>query len=169
MSLIVEDGTGLATAQSYVSVADCTAYHAARGNAAWAAAATDALREQALTRAASALDGIYSSRWPGYLCNSDQALDWPRYDAIDARGYEIDSGSVPLAVKNACCEAALVEIATPGALSKALEHGGAVKVDKTGPITTEYFPGASAGTVYLAIQQAIARIVPNGGSRMRRN
>ena len=35
MSLIVEDGTGLATAEAYISVADATTYHAARGNSTW--------------------------------------------------------------------------------------------------------------------------------------
>jgi hypothetical protein len=36
MALIVEDGTGLANAESYVSVADATTYHANIGNTAWA-------------------------------------------------------------------------------------------------------------------------------------
>ncbi len=35
MSLIVEDGTGLSTAESYISVADATTYHTDRGNATW--------------------------------------------------------------------------------------------------------------------------------------
>jgi len=35
MSIVVEDGTGLATAETYISVADATTYHTARGNSAW--------------------------------------------------------------------------------------------------------------------------------------
>ena len=35
MSLVTEDGTGLPTAESYISVADATTYHTARGNAVW--------------------------------------------------------------------------------------------------------------------------------------
>ncbi len=35
MALIVEDGTGLSTAESYISVADATTYHTARGNSSW--------------------------------------------------------------------------------------------------------------------------------------
>ena len=37
MALIVEDGTGLANAESYVSVADATTYHTNYGNTAWTA------------------------------------------------------------------------------------------------------------------------------------
>ena len=35
MSLIVEDGTGLSTAESFISVADATTFHTDRGNSAW--------------------------------------------------------------------------------------------------------------------------------------
>jgi len=35
MSIVVEDGTGLATAESYISVADAVTYHTARGNSTW--------------------------------------------------------------------------------------------------------------------------------------
>ena len=40
MSLIVEDGTGLAGAESYVSVTDADTYHDKRGNTAWATLTT---------------------------------------------------------------------------------------------------------------------------------
>ena len=35
MALEVEDGTGKSTAESYISVADATTYHTARGNSTW--------------------------------------------------------------------------------------------------------------------------------------
>ncbi len=35
MSLITEDGTGLSTAESFISVADAVTYHTARGNSSW--------------------------------------------------------------------------------------------------------------------------------------
>ncbi|MBW2635985.1 MAG: hypothetical protein JRC86_00410 [Deltaproteobacteria bacterium] len=35
MSIVVEDGTGKADAETLISVADATAYHTARGNAGW--------------------------------------------------------------------------------------------------------------------------------------
>ena len=40
MSLVVEDGTGKADAESYISVADADTYHSNRGNTDWAALTT---------------------------------------------------------------------------------------------------------------------------------
>lgn len=160
MAIVVEDGTGKIDAVSYVSVADTDAYHLARGNAAWAAA-SDASKEAALVRATSALDGMYSGRWPGRRYDQDQALDWPRSDAWDRDSYPLTG--VPQRIKDATSAAALVELAEAGALSKSQERGGAVRREKIGPIETEYAPGAPAVTAYPAITQALARIVRGSG------
>lgn len=165
MSLVVEDGTGLSTAQSYVSVADAGTYLAAAGDTTWAAA-TDPAREAALVRATRALDAMYSARWPGVRILSSQALDWPRFDAVDADGYDIIG--VPQAVKNACAEAALVELGSAGALSSSLDRGGSVKREKVVGIEVEYAAGAPASTVYRTIGQALARIVRSGGIKITR-
>ena len=75
--LIVEDGTGLADAEVFISVADADDYHAKRDNAAWAALTTP--RKEALLRKASDyLLQTYSLRWAGYRTSDLQALDWPR-------------------------------------------------------------------------------------------
>jgi len=167
MSLIVEDGTGLSTAQSYASVAEADAYHLALGNTSWGTATT-ANKETALTRASRALDGMYGARWPGLRVQPSQALDWPRFDAEDREGYEVASDSVPQAVKNACCEAALVELGEAYALSKSLDRGGRVKREKLGALETEYADGAPAGKSYPAIYQALARLIPSAGLTIRR-
>ena len=78
MSLIVEDGTGRADAESYASVSVADAYHTARGNTAWAALATTALKEAALRKATDYLGQTYGLRWKGYRMTTTQALDWPR-------------------------------------------------------------------------------------------
>lgn len=52
MSLVTEDGTAKADAESYCTVAFATTYHSDRGNAAWAALASDTVREQLLRPAA---------------------------------------------------------------------------------------------------------------------
>jgi len=161
MAIIVEDGTGLAASNSYVSLEAALAYHADHGYPAWAAS-SDPLRSAALIRATAALDGKYSGRWPGVRCMELQALDWPRYEAWDRDGYPLVG--VPSGVKNATCAAALIELATPGALSAALDRGGMIAREKTGPIETEFFAGAPASTVYQVIKQALARIVKGGGS-----
>lgn len=111
MTLVVEDGSGLANAESYISVADATTYHANRGNSGWAAIASDTIREQLLRKATDYMLAVYRLRWAGYRYNSTQALDWPRLyvpvlDTLTANQY-VDFNIVPSLVKNACAELAL--------------------------------------------------------------
>ena len=65
MSLEVEDGTGKATAESYISVVDASTYFTARAVTAWAALASDALREAALRKATEYMIATYRDRWQG--------------------------------------------------------------------------------------------------------
>lgn len=125
MPLIVENGAGLATAESYVSVADCMAYAQAHG---LAFAGQEPAQEAALRNATIYLDGRYTFR--GYRKTSEQALAWPRC-RVDAEG-------VPREVVSACCELATRAIA--GSLWQDVAAGdpGAVTEETVGPITTTY-------------------------------
>lgn len=165
MAIIVEDGTGLVDAQSYVSVSDADAYHAARGNTAWVDGGAD-VKEAALVRATDYIDGDNGPRWPGIRATAAQALDWPRLEAYDRDGY-LQEG-LPEAVIRATCEAAFVEFQSAGALTEELERGGAVIREKVGPIETEYSPNAPAATVYPAIRKALSRLLRSGGLKVQR-
>jgi hypothetical protein len=115
MALVVEDGTGLADAESYASVAAADAYATARGLT-WTGTETE--KEQALRRATSWLDARYRGKWPGDKRRQRfQALEWPRTGAHDMADDPIDYQSVPVEVVNATIEAAAREAATPGGLS----------------------------------------------------
>lgn len=173
MALVVEDGTGRADADSYATLEAALARHTALGNAAWAAIASDALREQALRRATEYMVGTYRLRWSGVRKSTTQALDWPR-DAVplpDSPGsYHGDrdyfpSNQVPQEVVNACIDLAL-KAATS---TLAPDLGRAVRRRKVGPIDTEYEPGASQVTQYRAIDLALAPFLRNasGGAMMR--
>src|SRR5688572_6043385 len=95
MPLVVEDGTGLANADSYVSLAQADAYHITLGNTGWAG--TNELKEQALRRATRYIDFFYYDRWSGVRLNGrDQALQWPRIDAVDIDNEEILEDEVPI-------------------------------------------------------------------------
>ena len=114
MTLIVEDGTGLANAESYISVSDASTYHANRGNTDWAAIASDAIREQLLRKSTDYMMAVYRLRWNGYRYNVTQALDWPRVyvpilDTMSANQFPqyVDFNIVPTIVANACAELAL--------------------------------------------------------------
>jgi len=138
MSLTVEDGTGLATADTYLSRADAETYHDERGNTAWASL-TDAEKDAALRYGTTTLDGLYS--WTGTLISTTQALGWPRSGASDHDGRYIASDAVPTCIQHATCELALLHASS--ALNAHYERGGAIRRERVGPLETEYAPGAS--------------------------
>jgi hypothetical protein len=156
MALIVEDGTGLANAESYISVVDASAYHTARGNSAWAALASDALREQALRKATDYIEQVYRLSWKGRRVTDTQALSWPRYEVCREDGYSYyASDAVPTEVKNACAELALK--ASADTLAPDLEQ--AVVREKIGPIETEYDKNSPQFTQYRAVNNLLAPLL----------
>ena len=160
MALEVEDGTGKANAESYCAVADATTYHANRGNAAWAAVADDATREQLLRKATEYMTQEYRLRWAGSRVDTTQRLDWPRYDVPikDAPAvygsfpavYPFDT--VPEEVANACAELALKAIDGP----LAPDLTPPVTREKVGPIEVEYAQGTRQTTTYQAVDNLLA-------------
>ena len=158
MSLICEDGSGKSDSESYISVADASSYHTARGNTAWAALATDALREAALRRATDYMRQAYRSRWQGYKVNEDQALDWPRYD-VEVEGYAVDSDIVPTEIKNACAELALK--ASAAELNPDLTQG--VLSEQVGSIAVTYDKSSPQNVRYKAVDAILAPYLASGG------
>lgn len=151
MALVVESGIGMADAESYISVADATTRHASLGNAAWAALASDTVREQALRRATQYMLQAYRIRWSGERSTSTQALDWPRYGVV-VDGYQLASDSIPVEVANACADLALK--ASAADLSPDLTRG--VLRKKIGPLETEYDPNSPQAKRYTAIDRMLA-------------
>ena len=158
MAIVVEDGTGKSTAESYISVADASTYHTARGNTAWAALTTDAIREQCLRKATDFMRQAYRSRWQGYRVNEDQALDWPRY-GVEVEGYAVDSDIVPTEIKNACAELALK--ASSADLNPDLTQG--VLSEQVGSISVTYDKNSPQRTRYAAIDAMLSPYLKAGG------
>jgi hypothetical protein len=177
MALVVEDGTGKADAESYISVADATTYHAARGNASWAAQASDAVREQLLRKAADYMLQVYRLRWKGVRVTTAQALDWPRngvqrvdYAYSSANGsqtiggsYFYPSNAVPVEVARACAELALIAITET--LAPAV--GRLTKREKLGPMEVEYMDHQTGYTVYRAIDGLLAPFLTSQSGTFR--
>jgi len=142
MALTVEDGTGLAAAESYISEADADTYFGERGSpTAWTGLAS-AAKESALRYATEWLDGQFD--WVGTVVNfsTPQALGWPRNNASDHEARTLASTSVPARVEDATCEVALAHAGT--ALNATQARGGQVVREKVGSIEVEYQPGAPA-------------------------
>lgn len=180
MSLTVEDGSGLANANGYVSVADADAYHAARGTAAWAG--TSDVKGAAIVRATAYIDAAYRARFPGYRARRRlQSLEWPRVGACtyvpdDGRsdgfyfgsarsqdaglGYDyLPSNLIPRELVAATCEAALRELVVPGTLAPDLTRADWLKVFEVGPVHFEYFGTGGVGTMFQAIDLALASLL----------
>ena len=155
MALVVEDGSIVAGAESFVTVAAASTYHSNRGNTAWAALASDAVREQCLRKATDYMEQMYRSRWKGFRVSSLQVLSWPRADVELVDGpyrNTVANNIVPDEVKNACSELALK--AATAELAPDLTQ--AVLSETVGPISTSYDKGSPEFTRYRAIDAMLA-------------
>lgn len=161
MTLIVEDGTGLETAESYASVAQADARLASLGMTNWATLTTTE-KEQALRRSTVAMGQFCRGRWKGTRLYRVQALDWPRY-GVEVEGYAVLSTEVPADVRNACIDLALK--AAAGDLNPDIER--AVKREKVGPIEVEYSAHSSQETRYVSVDQALAPYMAWGSGNRR--
>lgn len=158
MTLIVEDGSGLADANAYVSMDDCAEYCAARGLT--FPSSPSAPGEQAIIRATAAIDARYRTRFPGTKVNGRaQPLQWPRTGAYDSDGEEIASDEIPQEIVHATCEAAVREMAEPGALMPDLERGGQISAMTAGSVSLKYSGSAPATTTFSIIDGILSGLL----------
>lgn len=160
MALTVETGAGLVNADSYASVAEATAYFAARARADDWDLIDD--KDAALRAATEYLQSVYGTRWDGMRTFSAQALDWPRIGVprLDDASGEWASNAVPLAVKRACMELAIRWSPTTPLLT---DLGRETLSERVDVIAVTYAQGASRQTQYAAVA-AMLRPFLRGGS-----
>ena len=161
MSLVVETGAGLSTAESYVSVADADAYHAARGNTTWADLDDLEQKEPALRRATDYMMQVYRTRWKGVRMQAEQALDWPRsgvytepfmHGAVGEYPYLVPDDIVPVEIARACAKLALKAVSADLAPDLARQ----TKREKVGPLEVEYADGAVQYVRYRDVDGMLA-------------
>lgn len=169
MALITEDGTGLSTAESYISVADADTYFSNRNQTLWASADfSDAEKEGCLRRATDYMQQMYRMSWRGERVNSGQALDWPRYNVPrpDQGTYAVSlyaSDAVPTEVKHACAE--LAWRAAFGELAP--DIGRRTVSEKVGEIAVQYAEGAPQYTRFVAVDRLLAPLLSGYGSSVK--
>jgi hypothetical protein len=110
-AMVVEDGTGLATANSYSSVASADTYLARAGTPTTWAAASDGEKEAALRKATRSLDIQYGGLWAGDRATTTQYLDWPRSSVYDLEGTLLDDDAIPAELVEAVAELAAQRVA----------------------------------------------------------
>ena len=134
--MTIENGSGLAGADSYTAVSVADSYHLLRGNTSWGNAGVDA-KSAALIRACDYLERMYGSLWPGARISKIQRLSFPRY-GMEA----LWSGAIPPWLIEAQCEAAVLELMDPGILAASESEGGFLKEEREGEVTRRYAAGA---------------------------
>ncbi|MGY3265804.1 DnaT-like ssDNA-binding protein [Lysobacter sp. HA35] len=152
MALVVEDGSGLTTAEAYISVAAADAYFADRGNTAWAAL-TSTAKEQALRAGADYMQAVYGGAWVGCKLKLTQALDWPRTSVLYP-------APIPAEISRANAELAL-RAATGSLLA---DQGAQVTSETVGPVSVTYAPGARQSTRYAFVDSLVQRWMSGGGA-----
>lgn len=142
MPLDVEDGTGRATAESYISVADADTYHAAHGApSAWSASST-AEKEAALRAATDYIDRVYGPQFQGCRRTYTQRLYFPR-DYVYIDDVWQDSSVLPRQLKEACAELALRSRTEANGLMPDLAEPGTIQSESVS------VGSLSSSTVYM--------------------
>lgn len=104
--IIIEDGSTVSGANSYVTVSGITDYATDYGYDDWTdTAVTDTMREQAVFKSMRYLEGL---SWNGTKATQAQNLEFPRVDLYDKNDYLVPNDEVPQAVINAQCEIAVL-------------------------------------------------------------
>lgn len=164
--LVVEDGTGIAAANSYISLADAGTYHSLRGNPIWAGA-SDSDKVVSLVRATDYLDTRW--KWQSVRGTDTQVLQFPREELYDTDGSDV-SLTVPTALQDACCEYALVVLGdgttlvdlSPAA-SLAAESRITLQRDRVGSLETETRYDSDLGPRVTVSYPQADRIVKSSG------
>jgi len=143
MALVVEDGTGLATAEAYDSVANFDTYVALFAYD--VSAYTTANKEVALRIAARYVDAKFGDQFIGWRGSRTQALEWPRGGAQDADGWLLDDDVLPVEIQNVSHELAFLSFTNtllPDVASG--ESGKTIERTKVGPIEISETFGSSS-------------------------
>lgn len=163
MALVVEDGTGRADANGYISVDDANTYFADRNVTAWDSVAEP---EAAIILATDFMLNMYRMRWKGFRRFTTQALDWPRVAAEKPDSIGMGYGGypnyyllteIPSEVKLACAELALR--ASAGSLAPDLSPDDYIKIARVGPISVEYADYRPLVSLFRSVEQKLAPLL----------
>ena len=154
MALIVETGTGLPNADSYITLADARVYAANYG---LALPADDAEAEIALREGCQYIE-LQESRYTGYRVSTSQALAWPRTDAVNGFGAQYPDNVVPIQLGRAQVAAAAEYGA--GTDVRASTDGRAVASEAvSGAVSVSYFNNGQTGSA-ITITKAMDALKP---------
>lgn len=180
MSIVVEDGTIVAGANSFVSLVDFQTHCEARGRV-LDDYNEDSQQTPALIKMADYLNDL---PYKGFKTGRDNPMSWPRYGSetgggnyvnillypetyfvgvLDRDGYWVGISEVPVEVINAQCEGAWL-ILTGKDMEPALDRGGQVQHEKFDVVEFTYFSGAPATTEFKAVMNRLKGLLKSSNT-----
>lgn len=161
MPITLVTTAGAANANSYASVNEAETYMsehfiAQALVAKWNNLSTDQ-KSAVLIRAAQLLDQYIS--WRGDIATDEQALSWPRANALDRYGRVIDAASIPLFIKQFQIETAVWVMDQSGIVPEATV--GEYDSIKVGPIEVNFNEAGATKRQWLP-DNVIAALSPMG-------
>jgi len=152
-TIVIEDGTGKANSNSYVSETDLGTYATDRGFT--LAASTDPLKADLLIRA---MDYLELQPFMGVKYTDAQALQWPRY-GVTIDHYYVDVDAIPQLLIDSLCELA---IGIDGGDSPLDNVSRETKKEKVGDIEVEYMDGTYSQTYLKASEMKLNKLLKAG-------
>jgi len=158
MSLVIENGTEVPNAQSYVTVAEVIAFAVARGIVLPSTA--DAAVEILIHKAMDMLESL-EPQFQGARVTSTQPLAWPR-KGVMLNGFPVPENSIPALLKKGLCQ-----LATDASSIDLMPLGDGREVieEKVDVLSTKYAErGVTAPQPYLTAFYAIVDpLLASGG------
>lgn len=150
-TIIVEDGSIVTGANSYVSEAELVTYAADRGIT--LTGDTDELIIQSM-------DYIEGLEYIGVKSTQDQPLQWPRYNAV-VDGYLIANDTIPNELKEGQMMTCISIDEGNDPLAVVTR---ATKKEKVDVLEVEYMDNASSSTVVKTINSKLRKLLASGGN-----
>jgi hypothetical protein len=148
MALVVEDGTLVSGADSYVTLAEFKAWADKRG----VTYGTDSVVTQQIYRA---MDYIESLNFIGEKSDENQALQWPR-DQVVIDGYYIDSDEMPNELKVAVYESIKAELDGDSRMTASERR---TISEKVGDLQVTYANNADVKRSIPAVTKALRKLI----------
>lgn len=172
MAFTVEDGTGVADANAYITVAFADGYFSDRGVTAWTG--IDAVKQAAIIKATDYIETRWGDRFLGSpeFLDPRQPLSFPRLYLYDKAGQAVEG--IPDNLQKATAEYALRALSGELMPDPTTDATGAMVIgnrQKVGPIETEVTYAASMGVgalkPYPAADRLLSQYVGAGARAVR--
>lgn len=131
--MVVENGTGMNNANSYVSLEYADDYFSVRSEDKWETLDISD-KEVVLIKATDYIDNVFI--WTGRKVKPSQSLRFPRIKLYDYEGNEIEG--VPNCLKDAVCECALLIVNGASMYQKLSDKGDVVSENIEGKLSFTY-------------------------------